>query len=51
MYWRNIGKGHGEPELAPYFAKAIAHKVEEQHTKHLKEIIADMYDITLEEQA
>lgn len=45
-----ILEGHGEIELAPYFATAIAHKVGEQHTDHLKEIIADMYDITVEEQ-
>ncbi len=45
-----IMEGHGEVELAPYFAKAIAHKVGDQHTEHLKEIIADMYDITVEEQ-
>lgn len=45
-----ILEGHGEPELAPYFAKAIAHKVGAQHTDHLKAIIADMYNITVEEQ-
>lgn len=45
-----IMEGHGEVELAPYYAKAIAHKVGEQHHEHLKEIIADMYDISVEEQ-
>ncbi len=38
-----ILEGHGEPELRPYFAKAIAHKVGEQHEAHLQEIIDDMY--------
>lgn len=45
-----ILEGHGEKELEPYFAKAIAHKVGEQHTDHLKSIIADMYGISVEEQ-
>lgn len=45
-----ILEGHGEPVLAPYFAKAISHKVGEQHLDHLKGIIADMYDISVEEQ-
>lgn len=45
-----ILEGHGEVELAPYFAKAIAHKVGNQHLDHLKSIIADMYKISIEEQ-
>lgn len=45
-----ILEGHGVPELARYYAKAISHKVGEQHSEHLKSIIADMYDITVEEQ-
>ncbi len=45
-----ILEGHGIKSLAPYYAKAIAHKVGEQHVDHLKSIIADMYDITVEEQ-
>ncbi len=45
-----IMEGHGEIELAPYFAKAIAHKVGEQHLDHLKSIIADMYEISVEDQ-
>lgn len=45
-----IMEGHGEIELAPYFAKAIAHKVGDQHLDHLKGIIADMYEISVEEQ-
>lgn len=38
-----ILEGHGLPELKPYYAKAIAHKVGEQHLEHLQEIIDDMY--------
>lgn len=38
-----ILEGHGEPELKPYYAKAIAHKVGSQHEAHLQEIIDDMY--------
>lgn len=45
-----ILEGHGDPNLSKYFAKAIAHKVGEQHLEHLKAIIADMYGITVEEQ-
>ncbi len=45
-----ILEGHGDPNLAQYFAKSIAHKVGEQHQEHLKGIIADMYDISVEEQ-
>lgn len=47
-----ILEGHGrkDTELVRLYAKAIAHKVGEQHTEHLKEIIADMYDISIQEQ-
>ncbi|MBR9707580.1 MAG: hypothetical protein GOV15_04040 [Candidatus Diapherotrites archaeon] len=45
-----IMEGHGNVFLAPYFATAIAEKVGVEHTLHLKEIMADMYDITVEEQ-
>lgn len=45
-----IMEGHGNKFLSPYFATAIAEKVGEQHTNSLKAIIADMYDITVEEQ-
>lgn len=45
-----ILEGHGVPELAPYFAKAIANKVGKQHLDHLKSIIATMYNISVEEQ-
>lgn len=43
-----ILEGHGEKELVPLFAKAIAHKVGEEHLKHLEEIIADMYPEAVE---
>jgi len=35
--------GNGMPELKPYFAQAIAHKVGTKHEGHLQEIIDDMY--------
>lgn len=38
-----ILEGHGLPELKPYYAKAIAHKVGVEHEAHLQEIITDMY--------
>jgi hypothetical protein len=38
-----ILEGHGEKDLVPFFAKAIAHKVGSQHEVHLQEIIDDMY--------
>lgn len=38
-----ILEGHGLAELKPYYAKAIAHKVGEQHLEHLQEIINDIY--------
>lgn len=38
-----ILEGHGLPELKPYYAPAIAHKVGEQHLAHLESIINDMY--------
>lgn len=40
-----ILEGHGLAELAPYYAKAIAHKVGEEHLNHLEDIIADLYQI------
>jgi hypothetical protein len=46
-----ILEGHGDPNLAKYFARAIAEEVGEQHLGHLKEMIADKYNITVEEQA
>ncbi len=47
-----ILEGHGlkDKEIVKLYAKAIAHKVGTQHTDHLKGIIADMYNITVEEQ-
>lgn len=47
-----ILEGHGlkDKEIVKLYAKSIAHKVGEQHTDHLKSIIASMYDITVEEQ-
>lgn len=47
-----ILEGHGlkDPVIVKLYAKAISHKVGSQHLNHLKEIIADMYEITVEEQ-
>lgn len=41
---------YGEPELAPYFATAIAEEVGEQHLDTLKQIISEKYGISAEEQ-
>ena len=38
-----ILEGHGLPELKPYYARAIAHKVGVEHEVHLEGIINDMY--------
>ena len=38
-----ILEGHGLSELVPYYAKAISHKVGDEHLGHLKEIIDAMY--------
>lgn len=40
-----ILEGNGLSELAPYYAKAIAHKVGEQHLGHLESIINEMYEL------
>jgi len=45
-----IMEGHGNPYLAKYFAKAIAEEMGEHHTDHLKEMMAEKYDIPVEEQ-
>jgi hypothetical protein len=45
-----ILEGHGNPNLAKYFANAIAEKVGDRHLQTLKEIIEEKYDVTLEEQ-
>lgn len=38
-----ILEGKGLPDLKPYYAKAIAHKVGAKHEAHLQAIIDDMY--------
>lgn len=45
-----ILEGHGIESLAPYYAKAIAEEVGEQHLDHLKGIISDTYEVSVEEQ-
>jgi len=45
-----ILEGHGNPNLAKYFANAIAEKVGEEHIQTLKEIIEKKYDVPLDEQ-
>lgn len=40
-----ILEGHGNPNLAKYFANAIAEKVGEEHIQALKEIIEEKYDV------
>lgn len=38
-----ILEGNGLPELKPYYAKAIAEEVGEEHLAHLEDIINDVY--------
>ena len=45
-----ILEGHGNPNLAKYFANAIAEKVGEEHIQTLKEIVEEKYDATVDEQ-
>ena len=45
-----ILEGHGNPNLAKYFANAIAEKVGEEHIQTLKEIIEEKYDVPTDEQ-
>ena len=45
-----ILEGHGNPNLAKYFANAIAEKVGDEHIQTLKEIIEEKYDATVDEQ-
>lgn len=45
-----ILEGHGNPNLAKYFANAIAEKVGEEHIQTLKEIIEEKYDVPIDEQ-
>jgi len=45
-----ILEGHGNPNLAKYFANAIAEKVGEEHIQTLKEIIEKKYGAPLDEQ-
>jgi len=45
-----ILEGHGNPNLAKYFASAIAEEVGDEHIQTLKEIIEEKYDATVDEQ-
>ena len=45
-----ILEGHGNPNLAKYFANAIAEKVGDGHMQTLKKIIEEKYDVALDEQ-
>jgi hypothetical protein len=45
-----ILEGHGNPNLAKYFANAIAEKVGDEHIQTLKEIIEEKYEATVDEQ-
>ena len=45
-----ILEGHGNPNLAKYFANAIAEKVGDEHIQTLKEIIEEKYDTPVDEQ-
>ncbi len=45
-----ILEGHGNPNLAKYFANAIAEKVGKEHIQTLKEIIEEKYDVSADEQ-
>ena len=45
-----ILEGHGNPNLAKYFANAIAEKVGKEHIRTLKEIIEEKYDVPIDEQ-
>ncbi|MEE8325262.1 MAG: hypothetical protein V3R31_06355 [Candidatus Humimicrobiaceae bacterium] len=45
-----ILEGHGNPNLAKYFANAIAEKVGEEHIQTFKEIIEEKYDVPIDEQ-
>jgi hypothetical protein len=45
-----ILEGHGNPNLAKYFANSIAEKVGDEHIQTLKEIIEEKYDATVDEQ-
>lgn len=47
-----ILEGHGlkDKEIVKLYAKAIAHKVGDQHLDHLKLIMSEMYEISVEEQ-
>ncbi len=46
-----ILEGHGLSDLAPYFAKAIAEEVGEEHLAELQKIIEEKYGVPVEEQA
>jgi len=45
-----ILEGHGNKYIAKYFATAIAEEVGIDHLKAIKEIIAEKYNISLDEQ-
>lgn len=45
-----ILEGHGNKFLAKYFAKSIAEEVGEEHLETLKQIIAQKYEIAVDDQ-
>ena len=45
-----ILEGHGNPNLAKYFANAIAEKVGKEHIQTLKEIMKEKYGVPIDEQ-
>jgi hypothetical protein len=45
-----ILEGHGNPYLAKYFAKAISDEVGERHIGTLREIVAEKYNLSVNEQ-
>jgi len=45
-----ILEGHGNPYLAEYYAKSLADELGEQHLPELRLIIAEKYNISVEEQ-
>ena len=45
-----ILEGHGNPNLAKFFANAIAEKVGEEHIQTLKKIVEEKYDVSVDTQ-
>jgi len=45
-----ILEGHGNPYLAQYFARSIAEEVGEEYIDTMRKIVADKYELPVEEQ-